>query len=530
MIAVSILTGLFVLSHAVLGNYTDHLGPSKDAAGVHGPQIFNAVHNAMRQWGSSVHHNGMSLFLATVPQGVLLYHGNMLPESPSGPEWLAYEIEHAERFIRSFRGPPTHEKPSPECDSGELPNQQKSMGGKSQSADGERGWLHVYQTTRPLRFLYVDGMSGGKTNMGTLDTQDYLLRGVRSSNQGDRDSGQSCNGPMGERERAISLCELCKEWDLQGIIRMEAGFEIIKCDFTDGMEQIQALQRPVSADRGDGNSELQRFEYLRGVSQRYFDIGSSRTIVDYSSMVSAFFFQLTLTNPDPNRPDLPRLSETTDAELGAIKRYLKTTIEQHQIDSTRRIDWQDVSDLFVSRYADRLQYMAKFDTSVDLLASETSFLLDLYVDYSSEDAAISSDSIHRCSNFFLHSISPVSESDHLIHLAFSEVMSQVCNTLFEIRELVTTHRDKDFAPDLAAEKLHELIEYLGWARFKHCSGCGIDEVCVIPMWPFGDEDDYYHPRCRSSSDLQSGKNYWGELGFSGREDHNAVGASGSAAT
>ncbi|KAG9233273.1 hypothetical protein BJ875DRAFT_464621 [Amylocarpus encephaloides] len=35
------------------------------------------------------------------------------------------------------------------------------------------GYLHIYRTTRPL---YINRMPAGKTTMGTLDTQDYILR------------------------------------------------------------------------------------------------------------------------------------------------------------------------------------------------------------------------------------------------------------------------------------------------------------------------------------------------------------------
>jgi len=46
-----------------------------------------------------------------------------------------------------------------------------------------KGYLHIYRTTRPLtNLLYIDGMSAGKTSMGTLDTQDLVLR--NSSNDG----------------------------------------------------------------------------------------------------------------------------------------------------------------------------------------------------------------------------------------------------------------------------------------------------------------------------------------------------------
>lgn len=37
--------------------------------------IFNAIHSPLRQCGSSLNHNGMSLFLTSVPHGAQLYRG-----------------------------------------------------------------------------------------------------------------------------------------------------------------------------------------------------------------------------------------------------------------------------------------------------------------------------------------------------------------------------------------------------------------------------------------------------------------------
>ncbi|KAK3375849.1 hypothetical protein B0T24DRAFT_617161 [Lasiosphaeria ovina] len=51
-------------------------GSSEEAARHNGFHIFNAVHSALRQWGSSLNHNGLLLFLATVPNDILLYHGD----------------------------------------------------------------------------------------------------------------------------------------------------------------------------------------------------------------------------------------------------------------------------------------------------------------------------------------------------------------------------------------------------------------------------------------------------------------------
>ncbi|KAJ9620130.1 hypothetical protein H2203_007895 [Taxawa tesnikishii (nom. ined.)] len=72
--------------------------------------IFNAIHSSMRQWGSSLNHNGMSAFLATVPEGVQLYHGTSNSEPVEGMEWLAFEPEHALLFARP-RGPPPGREP-----------------------------------------------------------------------------------------------------------------------------------------------------------------------------------------------------------------------------------------------------------------------------------------------------------------------------------------------------------------------------------------------------------------------------------
>src|SRR3954451_7330658 len=75
--------------------------------------IFNAIHSSMRQWGSSLNHNGMSFFLATVPAGTRLYHGGSTRDPVIGPEWLAFEAEHALMFARPRRRPskgwPPHE-------------------------------------------------------------------------------------------------------------------------------------------------------------------------------------------------------------------------------------------------------------------------------------------------------------------------------------------------------------------------------------------------------------------------------------
>lgn len=551
------------LTHAAINDppLSKGFGPSQDVAKSRGPQIFNALNNAMRQWGSSLHHNGMSFYLATVPEGVILHHGNDNETSPDGPEWLAYEIEHAEGFARGRHGPPPRghpgggrpppadgHRPFADASEGPLPTKLKVQGGfdvilmrdknspqhaivdetsseSPQDTQQQGGWLHTYRTSRPLRYLYVDGMSGGKTSMGTLDTQDYLLRSDKTTTYTMDEPphlGKRAGGPMDERRRASELCDMCYYWDLSGVVRMEAGFEIIHCDFKDGLEQIQALQRPdpKEGERGRGGS-VSNFEFIRALSERYDGIGSSRTIIDFSSMVSAFFYPVNLTNPDPKRPDLPRLANVTDAELAAIKADLNRVIAERHDGSDRIIDWQGTTDLIVARYADRLKYMTEKVSSASQLLDEINHLLMVYIDHSGKDADPISPAIDRCTNFYLHGISPQTEADKFIHAAIESVTSEICTKLFKAREVLINRSTigngmEQLALREAMETVSSLMDYLGWARFKRCSQCDVDEVCLIPMWPFGTKEDYDSPRCANSSSIRGdGENYWGGFGGPG---------------
>ncbi|KAJ2897951.1 uncharacterized protein MKZ38_004280 [Zalerion maritima] len=529
---------------------SEPIPPSVKVARSRAPQIFNAVHSSMRQWGSSLQHNGMSFFLATVPEGVLLHHGNSNRSSPTGPEWLAFEIEHAENFARGWMGGPPRRGGGgapgggPGDGNGPPPfrkrdEEQEVLAEWQDHSEEEdqHGWLHVYRTTRDLQFLYVDGMGAGKTSMGTLDSQDYVLRGLNGSeirranakdegddekkppNGGPARGGPARGGPMDERARAMELCELCDEWGLQGVIRMEAGFEIIKCDFSDGMEEVQVLQRRDPSDgegrgRPPGSQSLRHLEYIRGLAERYDGIGSSRAKVDYSSMVSAFFFDVNLTNPDAKRQDLPRLVSATEEGLEGIRSYLERVVEGRRNDPARTIDWQDVTDIVVARYSERIEFMAEVVESVHILEQEIDFLLDVFVDYSDKEPDLAG-ARERCTDFYLGAITPVTKSDWLVYAAIRSVTGRLCRDLFEVRSVIASRKKSSDSAVLFQSKeiLTEVMNFLSWTRFKRCPSCGVDEVCLVPMWPFGTVEDYQRPGCSNGSQAEGSESYWG--GFRG---------------
>ncbi|KAI0180548.1 hypothetical protein GGR52DRAFT_249048 [Hypoxylon sp. FL1284] len=496
-VALALMTSSTALSGVVTPN---DFGPTLERAREKGPQIFNAVHNAMRQFGSSLNHNGMSLFPAVIPEGVILYHGAATREVPDKPDWLAFEIEHAENFAHSW------ERGNGTADGERCPRpREAAIHIQLEKGDGPPrrppvkvlpGYLHLYRAERALNVLYLDGTSAGKTSMGTLDTQDVLL------------TNSSQRIPWDDFGRADDLCSLAQKWNIDGFIRMEIGFEVIYCDFASGLTRLSATRRPDVEDPGNVNSsDIAFFEWARAVAQRYQGIGSSRVLLDYSSMLSAFFYPINLTNPDAERPELPRLLGASDKELEVMKQYAAESVAQ-SIRLREPVDWQGVTDMITSRYALRLPFIAQAD-SIGFLRDEVNHLLNTYIDYSEDDEGFSA-AQQRCTDFYLHTVRARTPQDHLLYAAIHTTSAAICAALFGARKLVVEDSKADESATLSAAKgiISNLTETLGWSEWKECGGCQLDEICYIAMWPFGNDEDHYNPSCLHYSVILDRMGYW----------------------
>ncbi|KAI1777979.1 hypothetical protein F4818DRAFT_331470 [Hypoxylon cercidicola] len=495
--ALALVASSLALSSAVA---SDGFGPTLDAARKNGPQIFNALHNAMREFGSALHHNGMSLFPAVIPEGVTLYHGAETREVPKKPDWLAFEIEHAEAFARSWGRPRNrtdgkHYLNSPgfaihaQLQEGEPPKYPPSV--------SRPGHLHVYQARRPLNVLYIDGTSAGKTDMGTIDTQDILLLDHRDRT------------PWDDFGRADELCSLAEEWKIDGFIRMEPGFEIIYCDFTNGLKQLSATQRPERSDPGNVNStSITMFEWARAASQRYQSIGSSRVLLDYSSMLSAFFYPTNLTNPDPERPELPRLVEASDEELRVMRQHVADSVARSMSRGKEPLNWQGVTDMITTRYASRLPLIAQAG-SIDILRDEVNHLLNTHIDYSEADTSYFA-AQQRCTEFYFQPVQARTPEDKLIYAAIESTAAAICAALFQARKLVVEDPEADESAAFSAAKavVANLMETLRWSEWKECGKCQPDEVCFVAMWPMGNVEDHYNPSCLNYSVIIGRGDYW----------------------
>ncbi|KAI0377098.1 hypothetical protein F5Y04DRAFT_265019 [Hypomontagnella monticulosa] len=488
LIALVLATGSLATSNTEL---SEGFGPTLGSARENGPQIFNAVHNAMREFGSALNHNGMSLFPGIIPEGVLLYHGRFTKEEPELFDWLAFEIEHAESFARGgWRYPPNRTLSIP------LQDEQRPPIFAPKS-----GYLHVYQADRPLNVLYIDGTAAGKTDMGTVDTQDYLLAVNRS-----RDS-------WNDWQRAKGLCELAQEWNIDGFIRMEPGFEVIYCNFTDGLRPVSTYQQPDMDDLGRVNdSRIAMFEWVKAAAQRYNGIGSSRVVLDYSSMVSAFFYPLNLTNPDPKRPELPRLVDASDDEMRVVREHVANSMARSIASKNAPLDWQGVTDMITTRYAQRLPFISR-SNSINVIRNEVNNLLNVYIDYSDTDDGLSS-AQKRCAQFYLQPTRVRTPEDELIYAAIEATATTICTALFEVRRLVIedTEIDETSAIDATRNIISDLMDTLRWPEWKECGPCQPDEVCFVAMWPFGDVEDHFNPSCRNFWSILGRHNYWKDPG------------------
>jgi hypothetical protein len=94
----------------------------------------------------------------------------------------------------------------------------------------------TYQTTRRVKCLYFDGESATLFGSGQLDTQNLHIWGNVS---GPPKPGNGFRGLWEEYARATGLCDWIHErnlggpgWGYEGVVRMNAGFEMIWCNFS----------------------------------------------------------------------------------------------------------------------------------------------------------------------------------------------------------------------------------------------------------------------------------------------------------
>lgn len=486
--------------------------------------IFNALHSAMRQWGSSLNHNGMSFFIAHVPKGTQLYHGNPSNKTVEGMEWLAFEPEHASWFAWSKPSPP-HEGARRDCQSDDDTRQSTQAhwaangqtqhplspsndpeypGATNGSLEGkdpilppdlQPGWLHTYETKRNLRLLYIDGSSAGKSDLGTLDTQDLLLR--KSTTRQDPNPETHPGDVGGDLARAKDLCDIAaSEWSggVDGFLRMETGFEIVMCDMRRSLALVR-MSRVRAYDYDAPNPSARRTEpWIRAATARYDGIGGNRVALDFERMVSVFASDEIDVFANGT---LPRLTTASKEALLHVREQVAALVASDEADPATTTDWQSVADMIVNRYARELKYLQTYRwASLADLQEEVERMYAPFIDYDARDAE---EEIERCSRH----LSPPYKGDGLAARAILSISRRICRTLRETLD--------ERSVEGVVARLTRLVDHLQWPVWKRCGGCKASEICFVAMWPWGSVEDHERPGCRNVSRLVQLEDwYWGK--------------------
>ena len=484
--------------------------------------IFNAIHSSMRQWGSSLNHNGMSFFPAYIPVGTQLYHGTGTPDPVEGMEWLAFEPEHALNFAwkiswgndteqqtslsspkwmlgsdltRTFLTQQIFKRGQDKVDQQAHKSLQRPLFSSEQPSSQEKrpkrpitgvepGWLHTYEIKHDIRLVYIDGQSAAKSLKGTLDSQDYILEPAAP------------NGSFDYR-RALHMCNIAaKDWHgrVDGFIRMEHGFELILCDFSAHVNLLLVEKTSRNIPSMTENTVMEIFSFWKAITARYHGIGMGRTWLDHSRMVTVFAYDIDLFH---DRSDLPRLENISKVDRASIFVDLSQSIllNDHDKPRSQRVDWQAVADMIVARYSDTLQELAysPFYNSAKRMRQKSAILLQPFIDSDNRNTTLE---YERCASHFM----PSNYTSSTASAAVSNISERICSTLI----LAATVQSLDDA----RRSFQDLVEYLRWTSWKECRGCRYDEICFTAIWPYGNIEDHVRPSCRNGTEIVRRHDYW----------------------
>ncbi|EMD40586.1 hypothetical protein CERSUDRAFT_121303 [Gelatoporia subvermispora B] len=479
------------------------------------PYVFNTLASLMRQWPNTYHPNGHTIIPGVLEPFTLLYHArkDKLIVPPS-PEWFAFDSEMSYGIMAG-------------------------MGGQT--------FMFTYQTNRPAKIIYFDGMSAALSMSGWLDSQEVFLRGKGKNNGEDYT-------PFDEYGRAANLCRWGLEYGIEGYIRMNAGFELMWCNFSSPSIQLVSylnitppgtppgapiLELPPVGRPRTGTYRLPRQlsppsplayvadgDWLRAAAHRSV-VPQPQVQLDYSAFVSFYHPRLqSLVSARQGQTMRqhriwPNISDS-DAK-SVVQEVRSVLLRSDSANFGFRLDWGDMATMIIDKWADRILQLHVFlDNATSVLEAggnvnltETLLAirrltyspLNIYIDttavssYPSKSPNMTlkhywdSSSYHRCvfsATVLLLSnpTIPQTPQETLLRASVEAVQSRIC---LEYGAIFTESMDTKNAPDQPAlmvllykwrTRLNNLMGWLDWPDWLRCDDlCPSDSVCVMPLWP-----------------------------------------------
>ena len=248
--------------------------------------------------------------------------------------------------------------------------------------------LHTMTTTKELRVMYLDGHSATLTSTGTLDSQMAILGGHVP-----KDPSEDL--VYNENQRAVELCQLADKLGIDGVVRMNAGFEILVCDYSkSNMRNLfttnvtvpgnKAREHDASLPRdphrqpplGYGNdfSEQNGWEWVRSSTWHYgngdtggipenrirLDLCGFTTWYDPSlrSLINSHHGGVRVNDTYQNGWGLRRghrLLGASKEDIGIFRDWISEATSRRKNSKCSNTDWQALIETITSKYNSRAQ-------------------------------------------------------------------------------------------------------------------------------------------------------------------------------
>ncbi|OBA19408.1 hypothetical protein METBIDRAFT_33572 [Metschnikowia bicuspidata var. bicuspidata NRRL YB-4993] len=500
--------------------------------------VFNSVYGATKEKDSNMNPVGVNFFPAYIAPNTFMYHSRDDPRIPELYEWLAMDYEFSYSFASFGRGiprrhtdgpgkPGSPERPSPGLPGGRAlrkdppkissPEALKhNINLEKQFPEKKQSYLFTFKNKHPLdKLIFLDGDSAAKSTTGEMDQQMIL------SQQEDVD------GYVNEREAADRICKWGSAFGLQGIVRLEVGFELILCDFHRDLELISnvtlynttnlagfpcEIPEPKSGlekSRSrlmDGWQSMSRFEWMRSGAD--VNDGDERILVDFSNMVTPL--NKTWIDPDPYQ----RRINTIPQDLkNSILIELESTISKG-VNPFHRTNWPQIIGHIVNKFSPMLlnlnNTLAIFESSPDSdlalalkRASESisTSTFNFIRRYSDEDITDDNNRSFMALRFavedYVHNTFEIqTQLDRLIYSSVYKVTKEIIDAIFRLHAVsiailpdfyvvptVNNYTEHKEAILRENRSLQALLKSLRWSAFTRCSRkCGWNEVCAVPGW------------------------------------------------
>lgn len=465
--------------------------------------VFNLINGVAANKDQNIYPNGVAFLPAYISEGTMLYHGNNHGEIPAGVGWTALDYE----FSYAFIGLTSHKKQQASQLQHVIEAEGLYPGGSHKPPAKDRNTILAFEVVKPLnKLIFFDGASGAKGSGGELDTQ--MILG---------------NVPKGEDESEYSFVEsVCKwgrSWGLDGLIRVETGFEVIICDMhspkltlssNTTLEWFENLSGIPNDNTNEIESILNKVKHAAAYDQKKMgnahDKRDRRILIDFKGLSTPL--NKTWIHTDPYERRLINIPQALkDETRKSIENYLKSDGHADPFSGT---DWQLVSNEIVAKFSDILQLLSIYLEPLDFENSSDFDLMQVVTNVT----VLTGNFVRRFSDFQLvddkynqmreaklkavyeyahFHAGLATESEILIWSSFIKVTEALVDMMFEffdvsnkmvVRSIVEKKPLGDLKSQFQSIKIQfmELFQLLNWSSFYDCDHkCGLDSVCLTPF-------------------------------------------------